>query len=169
MAFFFTSNSTISSPALSPQTAPWGRSQATSTVWLPVPWTQKNSHIPYHPWDLYIYLHEWLIFMVNGQMQVDIQYMDGMGMAPFCYLTYVLLFSSPFSLPERTSETISSSNGFDATRKGLYIIDCFRTCRPSWNMSSLSQPDLFRCFGTPSGRGICLRCGPRIRVDGWII
>ena len=22
-------------------------------------------NIPYHPWDWYIYLHEWLIFMVN--------------------------------------------------------------------------------------------------------
>ena len=24
----------------------------------------ENGSIPYHPWDGYIYLHEWLIFMV---------------------------------------------------------------------------------------------------------
>ena len=40
-------------------------------------WEIKNSdYYPYHPWDWYIYLHEWLIFMVNvGKYTI----MDPMG------------------------------------------------------------------------------------------
>ena len=33
-------------------------------------------HSPYHPWDWHIYLHEWLIFMVNVG---KIPCMDGVG------------------------------------------------------------------------------------------
>ena len=33
--------------------------------------------IPYHPWEWYIYLHEWLIFMVNVGKYTSP--MDGMG------------------------------------------------------------------------------------------
>ena len=38
--------------------------------WVPNCWVQKVSKswcksFPYHPWDWYIFLHEWLIFMVN--------------------------------------------------------------------------------------------------------
>ena len=33
---------------------------------------------PYHPWDWYNYLHEWLIFMVNGGNYTP--YMDAMGL-----------------------------------------------------------------------------------------
>ena len=46
------------------------------------PWVfNKQSHIkhiPYHPWDWYIYLHGWLMFMVNVGKYTSP--MDGMGM-----------------------------------------------------------------------------------------